>query len=212
MNRTLSACLLAAAVCLSARAHGDILYERSLLVDRSANIFTTSLFDLEFVFGDAFFTPSNPVKLFEGLAITPASVGSVFERSLPDSELSTVAQRLTDGNDEYVRLILEESASGRREQRGWKESGFFLGHGSAERPDLAGSVIEGVQLKIDEFVLVHDSPAALAPAGPQVKVLMTFTVMGTVPEPTTLLLGAVGLATLVRTVYTGDAHRRRPRA
>src|SRR5688572_5116418 len=113
MNRTLSACLLAAAACLPAEAHGDILYERSLTVDRSVNIFTSSLFDLEFVFGDAFFTPSNPVKLFEGLAITPASVGAVFQRTLSDPELQSVADRLTDGNDEYIRLILEESASGR---------------------------------------------------------------------------------------------------
>src|SRR5687768_11496344 len=100
MNRILSACLLAAAVYLPSAAQGDILYERSLLVDRSTNIFTTSLFDLEFVFGDAFFTPSNPVKLFEGVAITPASVGAVFERKLSDPELLSVAQRLTDGNDQ----------------------------------------------------------------------------------------------------------------
>jgi hypothetical protein len=212
MNRTLSACLMAAAVCLPSAARGDILYERSLMVDRSVNIFTSSLFDLEFVFGDAFFTPSNPVKLFEGLAITPASVGAVFQRTLSDSELQSVAQRLTDGNDEYIRLILEESASGRREQRGWKESGFFVGRGSSGNPDLAGSVVEAIRLRIDEFVLNSGSPAALAPAGPPVKVLMTFTVVGTVPEPSTLALGAIGLAMLVRAVYTGGVHRRRPAA
>ncbi len=194
MNRTLSACLLAAAVCLPSAAHGDILYERSLTVDRSVNIFTSSLFDLEFVLGDAFFTPSNPVKLFEGLAITPASVGAVFERTLSDPELQSVAERLTDGNDQYIRLILEESASGRREQRGWKESGFFVGRGSSGNPDLAGSTVEAIRLRIDEFVLHSGSPAALAPAGPPVKVLMTFTVVGTVPEPSTLALGAGGLA------------------
>jgi hypothetical protein len=197
MNRTLSACLLAAAVCLPAAARGDILYERSLLVDRSTNIFTTSQFDLEFVLGDAFFTPSNPVKLFEGIAITPASVGAVFERTLSDPELSAVAQRLTDGSDQYIRLVLEESASGRREQRGWKESGFFVGHGSTENPDLVGANVEAIKLRIDEFVLHSGSLAALAPAGPPVKVLMTFTVVGTVPEPSTLILGAVGLAIMV---------------
>lgn len=212
MNRTLSACLLAAAVCLPSAARGDVLYERSLTVDRSTNIFTTSLFDIEFVFGDAFFTPSNPVKLFEGIAITPASVGSVFERTLSDPELQAVAQRLTDGNDEYIRLVLEESASGRREQRGWKESGFFLGHSSPQNPDLAGVNIEAVKLRIDEFVLHSGSLAALAPAGPPVNVQMTFTIVGTVPEPSTLALGAIGLAMLLRTVYTGGVHRRRPAA
>jgi len=169
------------------------------------------LFDLEFVLGDAFFTPSNPVTLFEGLSITPASVGTVFERTLSDPELLSVAQRLTDGNDDFIRLVLEESASGRREQRGWRESGFFLGHSSIQSPDLAGANIEAIKLRIDEFVLHSGSPAALAPAGPPVKVLMTFTVVGTIPEPSTLLLGAVGLAMLVRTVYTGGVHRRRPK-
>ena len=47
-----------------------------------------------------------------------------------------------------------------------------------------------------------NSPAALLPVGPQVEVLMTFTVLGTVPEPSTLALGAIGLAMLARSVYT----------
>ena len=118
MNRTLAACLLAAFVSLAPAARGGVLYERSLMVDRSVNIFTTSTFDLEFVFGDAYFTPSNPVKLFEGLSITPGSVGAVFEKTLADADLQSVAERLTDGLDQYIRLVLEETASGRREQRG----------------------------------------------------------------------------------------------
>jgi hypothetical protein len=214
MKRTLSACLLAAAVvCLTPAAHGGVLYERSLVVDRSVNIFTTSLFDLEFVFGDAYFTPSNPVKLFDGVSITPASVGMVFEKNLSDAELQAVAARLTDGRDEYIRLILEEVASGRREQRGWRESGFFLGHGATVDPDLAGATIQGVQLRIDDFILAPNSSAAaaLAATAPQVQVLMTFTVLG-IPEPSTLGLGAAGLATLVRAVYTSGARRRRLRA
>ncbi|HEX6964083.1 MAG TPA: hypothetical protein VF175_19600 [Lacipirellula sp.] len=209
MNRTLSACLLAATVCLTPAARGGILYERSLMVDRSVNIFTTSLFDLEFVFGDAYFTPSNPVKLFEGLSITPTSVGMVFEKTLADVDLQSVAGRITDGLDQYIQLVLEETASGRKEKRGWQESGFFLGHGSTEDPDLAGATVEGIQLRIDDFVLAQNSSAAaLASSGPQVQVQMTFTVLG-VPEPSTLALGALGLAMLVRTAYTNGAGRRR---
>jgi hypothetical protein len=203
MNRTLSACLLAAFACFAPSARGGILFERSLVVDRSVNIFTTSQFDLEFVLGDAFFTPSNPVKLFDDVSLTPASVGNVYvANSTNNPAFQTVADRLTDGSDEYIRLVLEESASGRKEQRGWRESGFFVGHGSALDPDLAGAVIEGVQLRIDGFVLHSGSVAALAPAGPPVQVLMTFTVLGAVPEPSTLALGAAGLAMLVRAGYT----------
>jgi len=204
MNRTLSACLLAAFACLAPSARGGILFERSLVVDRSVNIFTTSQFDLEFVLGDAFFTPSNPVKLFDDVSLTPANIGDVYvANATNEPAFQSVADRLTDGNDEYIRLVLEESASGRKEQRGWRESGFFVGHGSTLDPDLAGATIEGVQLRIDGFVLNSSSPAALAPAGPPVQVLMTFTVLGTaVPEPSTLALAAAGLAMLVRAGYT----------
>jgi hypothetical protein len=205
MNRTLAACLLAACACLAPAARGGILFERSLVVDRSVNIFTTSQFDLEFVLGDAFFTPSNPVKLFEGLSLTPANVGDVYTADLSNvPTFPLVANRLTDNDDQFIRLVLEESASGRKEQRGWRESGFFLGHGSTTNPDLAGATVEGVQLRIDQFTLMPNSPAALLPVGPQVEVLMTFTVLGTaVPEPSTLALGAAGLAMLARLVYTG---------
>ncbi|NLF29721.1 MAG: PEP-CTERM sorting domain-containing protein [Planctomycetes bacterium] len=204
MNRTLAACLWAASVCLAPAARGGILFERSLVVDRSVNIFTTSQFDLEFVLGDAFFTPSNPVKLFDGVSLTPANVGDVYTADITNvPTFQSVANRLTDGDDQFIRLVLEESASGRKEQRGWRESGFFLGYGSTVSPDLAGATVEGVQLRIDQFTLMPNSPAALLPVGPQVEVLMTFTVLGTaVPEPSTLALGAVGLAMLARSVYT----------
>jgi hypothetical protein len=195
---------LAAFACFAPAARGGILFERSLVVDRSVNIFTTSQFDLEFVLGDAFFSPSNPVKLFDGVSLTPANVGDVYTADLSNvPAFQSVASRLTDGDDQFIRLVLEESASGRKEQRGWRESGFFLGHGSTVNPDLAGATVEGVQLRIDQFTLMPNSPAALLPVGPQVEVLMTFTVLGTIPEPSTFALGAAGFAMLVRLVYTG---------
>ena len=205
MIRIFSACLVAAVTCLASAARGEILFERSLVVDRSVNIFTSSQFDFELVFGDAFFTPSNPVKLFDDLTLTPANIGDVYESTLAsDPVFQSVADRLTDGRDEYIRLILEESISGRKEQRGWRESFFFLGQGSTLAPDLAGATVEALQLRIDGFTLHSGSLAALAPSGPPVQVSMTFTVVGTaVPEPSTLALGAIGLAMLARLVYTG---------
>ena len=184
MIRILSACLLAAAVIAAPAARGEVLYERSLMVDRSTNIFATDLFDVEFVLGDAFGAPSNPLKLFDNVSITPASVSSVFSLLPGDPGFQSVADRLSDGLDQFIRLNVTETASGRSEMRGWQESKFFQDHGSTQVPDLLGSVIDGLKLRIDEFRLLHASPLALLPAGPQVKVLMTLTVTGTtVPEP-----------------------------
>jgi hypothetical protein len=209
MIRRLSACLLAAAMCIAPTALGGVLYERSLMVDRSANIFATELFDLEFVLGNAVSGATNPVKLFDDVSITPSSVNSIYKLLPADSRFQPVADRISDGLDQFVRLTLTEAASGRSELRGWQESKFFLGHGSTQVPDLSGSTVEAVQLRIDEFRLLHPSPLALLPSGPQVKLLMTFTVLGTtIPEPSTLALGALGLAAMGRTVYTGSRRRR----
>lgn len=209
MIRFLTACLVAAAACTTSAARGAVLFERSLLVDRSVNIFTTDNFNLEFVFGDAFFSPSNPLKLFEGAAINPFTGATLFTLGVNDPGFEALAERLTDAQDQFVRLIVKETASGRSEQRGWQESNFFLGHGSNLVPDLAGATVDGVQLRIDEFQLLHASPLALLPAGPQVKLLMTFTVTGVaVPEPATWALAAIGLAAMGRSVYTGGRRRR----
>ncbi len=205
MVRTFLACVLVVTTSFASTARGGILFERSLVVDRSVNIFSSSQFGLQFVFGDAFFAPTNAVKLFDNLAITPANVGDVYTSTLAsDPAFQSVADRLTDGRDDFIRLILEESASGRKEQRGWRESGFFLGHGSTLAPDLAGAIVEGVQLRVDGFNLSSNGAAALVSAGPPVQVSLTFTVLGTaVPEPSTLALGALGLALLARCVYIG---------
>jgi hypothetical protein len=218
MKWTLSACLLAAAVCLAPAARGAVLFERSIMVDRSVNIFTTSLFDIQLALGDSFFAGplGYPATLFEGMSITPASVGNIYEATPAHPGFQQVADRLTDGEDDFILFILQEAATQRQEKRGWQESKFFLGHGSTLDPDLAGATIEAVKLRIDSFTLTSGSPAALAlaPATPPVQVMMTFTVMGTqnIPEPSTFVLGAAGLAMLVRSVYTGGGHRRRAQA
>jgi len=209
MNRLLPACTIAAVLCITSGARGAILFERSLVVDRSVNIFTTSQFDVELVFGDSFLAPSNPVKLFDGLAITPADVGQMYEaNAASDPAFSQVAGRLTDGLDHFIRLVMAETASGRAEQRGWRESGFFLGHGSTEDPDLAGARIDAVQLQVDSFRLAAGGSSSNSVSAPPVELLMTFTVIG-VPEPSSLALSAAGLAIVLRSVYTVAGRRRR---
>jgi hypothetical protein len=215
MKWTLPACLLAAAVCLAPAARGAILFERSIMVDRSVNIFTTSLFDIQLALGDSFFAGPQgyPATLFDGMSITPASVGNIYEATPANPGFQQVALRLTDGEDDFILFILKEAANPvRQEKRGWQESKFFLGHGSTLDPDLAGATIDAVRLRIDSFALAPGSPAALAlaPGTPPVQVMMTFTVTGTqnIPEPSTLAIAATGLAMLVRSVYTVGGHRR----
>jgi hypothetical protein len=209
MNRTLRAGLMVAALCMAQAASAAILFQRSLMVDRSINIFTTSQFDVDFVFGDAFFTPSNPVKLFDGLMLTPGSIGQMFEANASsDAGFAQVASRLTDGRDDFVRLIMSEVASGRAEQRGWRESGFFVGAGSTEVPDLLGAKIAAIQLKVDGFRLGATGASTTALSLPPVELQLTFTVIG-VPEPSSLALSAAGLAAAITGVYTVAGKRRR---
>jgi hypothetical protein len=209
MNRTFSACLAAAVLLFAPAARGAILFERSLVVDRSVNIFTTSHFDLKFVFGDSFSTPSNPVKLFDGTGITPADAPHLYTSDMSDPAFSAVAARLTDGRDDFVKLTLSEIASGRAEQRGWRESGFFVGHGSNEIPDLKGATIEAILLRLDDFRLVSGGSSTTAVSLPPVDAQFTFTVLGTyVPEPSSLALSGGGLAALAACAYTGRRSRR----
>jgi hypothetical protein len=207
MNRTFSACLGAAVLLLASPARGAILFERSLSVDRSVNIFTTSHFDLKVVLGDSFSNPSNPVQFFQGVGFSPADAPRLFSFTPADAGFSAVAARITDGLDQFVKLTLTETASGRSEQRGWRESGFFVGHGSTEIPDLKGAIVEEVQLRLDSFHL-GSGASPTAAVLPPVNVQMTFTVFGTVPEPSALMLGLGGLAALGVSAYTGRRSRR----
>jgi hypothetical protein len=210
MNRTKSIGLLAALCCAPA-AHADLLFTRALVVDRSVNFYTTTQFNLEFVFGNSFFTPTNPVTLFDGLTISPASTGQTFVASATtDAAFAAAAQRMSDALNENVRLAFTEIASGRPEQRGWNESGFFIGHGSPTIPDLAGSRIDSVELRIDSFSLVF-GPTPINPSAataPPVQLLATFSVYGQVPEPPSLVLSGGSLLALTVAAYTVARRRR----
>jgi hypothetical protein len=196
MKRIISACLLAAALGWAPAARAAVLFERSLVVDRSVNIFNSSHFDLKFVFGDSFLTPTNPAKLFDGAGVSPADIGKVFTSDASDPAFSTIVSRLTDGHDDYVKLLFTETSTGRAEQRGWRESGFFMGHSSNDAPDLEGSVIKSIQLRIDGFTLAAPGAATNALSlAPPVDVQMTFSVLG-LPEPAAAGMGALAMAAL----------------
>jgi hypothetical protein len=124
--------------------------------------------------------------------------------STTDAAFNQVASRITDGLDQFVRLVMVESTSGRAEQRGWRESGFFLGHGTTEEPDLQGAQVNAVQLRVDGFRLASSGAASLPP----VELQLTLSVMG-VPEPSSLAQAAAGLAMIAGSVYTVAARRRR---
>jgi hypothetical protein len=201
MKTIITASVLAAALSLATTARAAVLFERSLVVDRSANVFATSQFDLKLVFGDSFLNPSNPATLFDGVSINPSDAGKIFTSDASDPAFAAATSRLTDGSDQFIRLTLTETASGRSEQRGWQESGFFTGAWSGGNPDLQGAPIEAFQLRIDGFTLVPDGVAT-----PPVDLRMTFSILGTVPEPSTLALG--GLAAAAAWAYTGRRARR----
>jgi len=178
----------------------ELLYERSLNLDRSVNFFTTNEFDLDLTLGDRYFNPTNPLILFDDLLITPSDVGSVFEILVGDPSLAAAEQRLTDARDEFIRLVLSENReNGRSEERGSSESGFFLGLENLPGPDLAGAILQRIRLEIESFTLVGDgSPGGVSPltTGPPVDLQVKISLFGVVPEPTSLWLLWSGLATL----------------
>lgn len=217
MNRTLMAALVAAnfgALALGGFARSaqptsqpEVIFERTLSVDRSANIFTTDDFRLDISLGDSFFTPTNPLSVFAGLHVSPADAGRVFDLSATSpSAFADAVSRLTDARNEYVQLTLTEQASGRSERRGWRERGFFMGAATAETPDLAGADVEEIRLRIDSFHLAASGSAA----APPVQLLMTFTVLGVeaVPEPSAAKTALIGLAMLAAAPYTIGRVRR----
>jgi hypothetical protein len=210
MTRTFSAGLMVALVFAGSSARGAILFERSLVVDRSTNIFSSNTFDLRFdFFAGSFFQPVNVVKLFDGLKITPGSVGTTLEaNSATDPNFASAAARLTDALNQNIQLLFKESSSAKSELRGWNESGFFLGLSTPQHPDLAGAKIDAIRLHVDQFTLLFGSSPSAATT-PPVDLRLTFSVIGSpVPEPTSLGLASGSLAIASLVAYTVARRRR----
>ncbi len=204
MTRLLNVLLaLMLATLLIGETQGEILlFQRGVSVNRSVNIFDTDQFDLDLIFGNDFFVPTNGVTLFDSLVISPADVGMTYNATLiNDPAFSTVAERLTDAKKEFIKVSLtEDQLNGLTEQRGWAEN-FFFGHVSP--PDLAGKTVERVSLHVDAFTLLPGAlgggPAALVaqPLVDSQQFDLVFTVMiYGVPEPAAAWLLLVGLTVL----------------
>lgn len=195
--------VLLLAMLLAGEAQGEILlFQRGVSVNRSVNIFDTDQFDLDLIFGNDFFAPTNDVTLFDSLVISLGDVGMTYDATpTSDPAFSTVAERLTDALNEFINVSLTENQlDGRTEQRGWAEN-FFFGHSSP--PDLAGTTVERVSLHIDDFDFLSGAPgggpAALV-AGQQFDLKFTVSIYG-VPEPAAAWLLLVGLMALGLTPF-----------
>jgi hypothetical protein len=204
--------LLAALLCAAHSARGAVLFERSLVVDRSVNIYTTTEFDLQFeLHGGSALRPTDVESLLPAVQISPSSAGQTFvadASNTPDFE--TIAARLSDAINENVRLLFTESASDRVEKRGWTERGFFLRSSLTEAPDLAGALVTSITVRIDQFTLAFGGGGGGTSAvTPPVELLLTFSVLGQpVPEPATFGLASGGLLAAIGAAYTRAQRRR----
>jgi len=175
---------------------GDgLLFQRSLSVNRSVNIFDTDTFDLDLRLGNRFFNPTNPILLFDDLSITPADVGATFEATIDsDAAFLTAIDRLTDPQDEFISILFtEDQPSGLREQRGWSERFFFLSSPTSFS-EISSAAIRSITLTVDQFNLVP-AGTPVSPPGLPVDLMLTLSIFA-VPEPTTVWLLMAGLVTL----------------
>lgn len=186
---------------------GILLFEKVISVNRNPNIFDASQFDLDLGFADSLAIPTNEVKLFDDLMITTADVGNTFDATAAnDPGFSQAAQRITDGLNERVKVMLtEDQVNGVSEKRGWYENSFF-GHLSSQLPpDLLGAQVNRVSLHIDQFVIGSSTPSSGPTAlsaqplteGQQFDLVFTLQIYA-VPEPVTVLLLVAGLAGMGR--------------
>jgi len=204
MTRLLNVSLaLLLATLLTGETQGEILlFQRMISVNRSANIFGTDQFDVDLIFGNHFFASTNDVTLFDSLVISLGDVGMTYDATpTSDPAFSTVAERLTDALNEFIKVsLIEDQEDGRTEQRGWIENLFF---GRSSPPDLAGKTIERVSLHIDDFDFLPGAPGGSPPAlvaGQPFDLVFTVMIYG-VPEPTAAWLLLVGLTVLGLTPF-----------
>lgn len=204
--------LLAVLLCAGASARGAVLFERSLVVDRSVNIFTSTEFDLQFeLHAGSALSPTNLASLLPAVQISPSSAGQVFVADASNTpDFDDVAKRLSDAINENIRLLFTESSSGRVEKRGWTERGFFLKSALTDAPDLAGAVIDAISVRVDQFTLTFGGGGgATAAVAPPVELQLTFSVLGRpVPEPGAFGLAGGSLLAAVGAAYTRAQRRR----
>ena len=179
MNRAFI-CLFAAIAALAAGvvdAQAGLLHQRTLTIDRSVNIFGSTLFDLdlELVTGSPFTSTARAV-LFDAVEVAAGAAGDIFRANLAsDAAFADAAARLTDNIDGLLLLVLRENASQRSELRGLSESSYFLA--TPAQPDLAGKRIDAIEISVDRFAL-----SATGETTPPVDFQATISIYG-VPEP-----------------------------
>jgi hypothetical protein len=197
-RRIVVALVCALSASLAAPVRGELLSQRSFSINRNRNIFDTTDFTLEVEFGDTLFFNSGPIDvLFDGLAITPASVGQTFQATVAsDTKFDEAAVRMTNALNQAMRFVMTETSSGKPEKRGYAENSVL--NRPAAEPDFAGMTVTMVELRIDDFVLDF-SPT---PPPMPVNLQFTFSVYG-VPEPATAALAAGALAILAARRYSG---------
>ena len=187
---------------LTGAAQGEmLLFQQLVNINRSSNPFDTDQFDLDLNFGDDFFAPTNGATLFDDLVISPDEVGATYDatQASDPNNFATVADRVTDGLNEIIKVSLREhQVGGLAEQRGWQED-FFFGHPTPPGPpDLAGNTVVRVSLRVDAFTFVSSAigsgVAPLVTGQPfDVDLTLSFYV---VPEPAAgglLLFGLMAL-------------------
>ena len=207
MIRFLIAALAFAAITPS--AYAGVLFTRTLTVSSNVNNFDTDQLDVDLVFADNQLNPTNLIRLFDDLIVTPSSLNQEFTKTPSDPDFAEAVNRLTDTSQEFIRIFLtEDQPGGVSEKRGWSESDFFLHGTPANAPDLANSTIESIGLRVDQFHLAPSGPTAPLSVGDPLYVQFSFTLNGTsVPEPSAIWLSMFGIAALGLLFFT----RRRPK-
>ncbi len=208
MTRTSLLIAAVAVAALTTSAHAAVLFTRTLTVSSSVNNFDNDQLDVDLVFADDQLNPTNLIRLFDDLVISPASLNQEFIKTPSDPGFDEVVARLTDASQEFIRIFLtEDEPGGVSEKRGWSESDFFLHGTPANAPDLVNSTIESISLRVDQFTLAPSGPTAPLSVGDPLNVQLFFTINGTsIPEPTAIWLLGCGIATLSLLLFT----RRRP--